>query len=578
MSTIRRFLEPLMYHKKATALAVFVFSLRHIHDMFAIFAVKKTIDYITTSDYRGFLILISIYAVYGIVHQVLNYRLCVNFLWIEYDIKKRIYQKYIPRLIRLDNNTYEGIWTGKMVSYFKEGIDKRTDLLVGGVSRWVKVIVSGTFSVYIILSLWFWYFCVFIVLSLTFNYLAIKIKNLGMKRRAKRYEAEADFSRSVVRVIMSKNTILETNSEKSEVVTVVDKISIINKFRKELRKTEHIGVNMSVILPFVLNVVFLYIGGTFVFEKQLTLWEFVWISTLLTYLSALMRDMGMWFEDILKNSISVTKLRSLMDDTPQIIWYDSGKEFVYTRGDITLEQISYWYHKEILVFDHFSLRLEWGKKTALVGMSGSWKSTLIKLIAWYLHPLSWRVLIDWQALPREGASDHISLISFYQHIGYLTQEPSVFDGTVYENLVYSAKSRPTETELMSALMAAKCEFVFDLPQGVETQIGEKGVKLSWGQRQRLAIAKIFLKNPQIILLDEPTSALDSFSEEEVSQAFDNLFAGRTVIVIAHRLQTVKKADRILVLDQGVVKEDGTHNELVGKWGIYSKMLELQSGF
>jgi len=112
---------------------------------------------------------------------------------------------------------------------------------------------------------------VFIILSLTFNYLAIKIKNLGIRRRTKRYEAEADFSRSVVRVIMSKNTILETNSEKKEIEDVRGKISEINRFRKELRKTEHIGVNMSVILPFVLNVVFLYIGGTFVFENQLTL-------------------------------------------------------------------------------------------------------------------------------------------------------------------------------------------------------------------------------------------------------------------------------------------------------------------
>ncbi len=104
---LRRFVEPLFHHKKATAIAILVFAQRHIHDMFAIFAVKKTIDYITASDYRSFLILISIYAVYGIVHQVQNYLLCVKFLWVEYDIKKRIYERYIPKLIRLDNNTYE---------------------------------------------------------------------------------------------------------------------------------------------------------------------------------------------------------------------------------------------------------------------------------------------------------------------------------------------------------------------------------------------------------------------------------------------------------------------------------------
>ncbi len=125
---------------------------------------------------------------------------------------------------------------------------------------------------------------------------------------------------------------------------------------------------------------------------------------------------------------------------------------------------------------------------------------------------------------------------------------------------------------------AQCDFVFSMKKGIETEIGEKGIRLSGGERQRLAIAKLFLKNPEIIILDEPTSALDSFSEDKISKALEELFKGRTTIIIAHRLQTVKKADRILVIENGKIVEEGTHAELIQRNGIYNDMLNMQSGF
>lgn len=206
----------------------------------------------------------------------------------------------------------------------------------------------------------------------------------------------------------------------------------------------------------------------------------------------------------------------------------------------------------------------------------------MKLIAGYIHPQSGIIAVNTQKLPTsqpdDGKNEYISLQSYYQHIGYLSQEPNVFDGTIYDNLVYALHTDPDDSVLKKVLSDAQCEFVLDFPDGLQTQIGEKGVRLSGGQRQRLAIAKIMLKNPDIILLDEPTSALDSFSEEEVTKAFDILAKWKTVIIIAHRLQTVKQADRILVIDQWTILEDGSHNELVKKNWSYAKMLELQSGF
>jgi ABC-type multidrug transport system fused ATPase/permease subunit len=159
----------------------------------------------------------------------------------------------------------------------------------------------------------------------------------------------------------------------------------------------------------------------------------------------------------------------------------------------------------------------------------------------------WNYIIDDQDL------SNIALKTYFHHVWYLTQDPLVFDATIRENLLLGLPKNTSESQLVQALRLAQCEFVLEFSNGIDTEIGERGVRLSGGQKQRLAIAKIFLKNPEIILLDEPTSALDSFSEEQVSIALHKLFEGRTVIIIAHRLQTVKQADDIIILRMGRYK-------------------------
>lgn len=289
------------------------------------------------------------------------------------------------------------------------------------------------------------------------------------------------------------------------------------------------------------------------------------------------QDLTEYGTNYAQDVIHIRKLRETYDEAPYMIWYETNINYMLGDGEITFNDVKFCYDAALL--DHFSLQLLSKRKTALVGVSGSGKSTLIKLIAWYLHPQSGTVLIDNQELPNEYNLDRaVSLKSYYPHIGYLTQEPNVFDGTIRENLLYATTGDVTDEQLNNALEQSQCQFVFEFPNWLDTEIGEKWVRLSGWQRQRLAIAKIMLKNPKIVLLDEPTSALDSISEEAITKALDNLFQGRTVVIVAHRLQTVKKADDIIVLDKWTIIERGTHDELVQQWGQYAKMLELQSGF
>lgn len=256
--------------------------------------------------------------------------------------------------------------------------------------------------------------------------------------------------------------------------------------------------------------------------------------------------------------VSIEQLWTKIEDAPKTVNLFSGDTFEYKKGEIKMENVDFSYTPNTPILKKFSYVFEAGKKYALVGPSGGGKTTVMKLASGFLSAKGGKVSVDGFDLTT------VNLSTFYSNIGYLTQDPQIFDGSIRENLMQGKMVNAQESDIVEALKKAQCEFIFDLPEGLNTEIGERGVKLSGGQKQRLAIAKIFLKNPHIILLDEPTSALDSFSEEKISQAFHNLFEGRTVLIIAHRLQTVKEADVILVLENGQIAEQGNHTELVEK--------------
>ena len=321
-----------------------------------------------------------------------------------------------------------------------------------------------------------------------------------------------------------------------------------------------------------------------IFQKTgITVADFGIFIAIISFTEKALNEFFHLLRDMLRNFAYVETLWSTFDSLLPIRWYEEWAPFTQKNLPINIHALSYTY-TDTPIFQNFSLTIEKGKKTALVGASGGGKTTLMKLIAGYLHPDEWYISVLWNRL------DQTALKTYYPHIGYLTQEPGVFDATIRENLMSSIRDREdddssknttkntTQKKLTHALNLAHCDFVFDLEHGLDTEIGERWVRLSGGQKQRLAIAKIFLKDPEIILLDEPTSALDSFSEEQITKALDTLFKDRTVIIIAHRLQTVKKADDIIVIEWWKIEERWTHEELIAKWWIYHKMLELQSGF
>jgi len=242
------------------------------------------------------------------------------------------------------------------------------------------------------------------------------------------------------------------------------------------------------------------------------------------------------------------------------------------RGDIMYENVSFSYptRKDIQVLKDINIKILAGQKVALVGQSGGGKSTIVQLLMHFYDPESGRICVDGKAL------DEYDLPGLRRNIGIVPQEVILFGGTIRENIAYG-KPGASEDEIISAAKASNSwEFITSFPDGLDTVVGERGIKLSGGQRQRIAIARALLKDPRILILDEATSSLDAESERLVQDALDKLMEGRTSIIIAHRLATIKEVDCIYVLDGGRIVESGTHEELINEPdGIYSSLAKLQ---
>lgn len=267
---------------------------------------------------------------------------------------------------------------------------------------------------------------------------------------------------------------------------------------------------------------------------------------------------------------SSERVFEMLDYPVEIKNPDTPKPFPEGLLELRFDSVNFAYNGREELLTDFSLTLEKGKVTALVGHTGAGKSTVANLMQRYYDVTTGAVTINGIDV-RE-----MDLVDLRMHIGVVAQDPFLFDGTVRDNLLL-AKQEATEAELIESLKGASAwEFVSNLPDQMDTRIGERGIRLSMGEKQRLTIARVVLRNPPLVILDEATSSVDTITEAKIQQAVDNLVKERTTLVIAHRLSTVRQADQIVVLEQGRIIEKGSHDELIGREGHYARLWQTQT--
>ena len=331
--------------------------------------------------------------------------------------------------------------------------------------------------------------------------------------------------------------------------------------------TYHAGLEFA--LP-AMNVLTVAAGGFFIMRGEMDFVDLVaftlYISTFLTPV----RKLAAFVEQFLNGMAGFKRFVELMRVEPAVKDAPDAREMEAAKGDILVDDVSFHYDGGPAVLDHVSIHIPQGETVAVVGPSGGGKSTLCQLIPRFYDVTGGRILVDGQDV-RE-----VTQRSLRQNIGIVQQDVFLFAGTILDNIRYG-RPDATEAEVIDAAKRAEIyDDIMAMPQGFDTYVGERGALLSGGQKQRISIARIFLKDPPVLILDEATSALDSVTEAKIQRAFDELARGRTTLIIAHRLSTVRAASRILVVRDGVIAEEGTHQELLARDGDYAQLYRTQN--
>ena len=573
LEKLKRFLRPLKQWKSATIRYFIVYWLRPVFSIFSIIMIEVVTKNIEQWNKENFLISLLIFLAWSIIIH-LAWILLRNRWWPHASTLLNIhtYEPIVKQILWADNTKFERLWTWKAVAIINSGLDTRNRLLTNFISNVATLSLTLCFTIYLMYRINFRFILVFILIFVVVSIIVTYANKKTVKQRNISRDLYNERTRKFVRIMMSKFEILQNNKIDYEINSLNK-----NTYERYLsEKSRSLVTEFIFKTPefwwFLLRFLIFMIIWYWIFWGKFSYSELVMFSWALSLIDGVISNFVNFYFNFTSKFNELDKLWETLDYlTIKQDFNTNSVSFKFKQWDINIKNVDFVYYRT-KVFDNFSVKIEWGKTTAFVWESGWWKTTLIKLIAWYIIPNKWYVSVDNQDINK------VNKVTYYKHIWYLPQEPSVFDWTIYENLVYALDYEPSKQQLDDVIKLSKCEFIWDFKNWLETEIWERWILLSGWQKQRLAIAKIMLKNPDIVLLDEPTAALDSINEEQISIALNNLFKNKTVVVIAHRLQTVKNADKIFFLEEWKIIEEWTHKELIKLNWKYKKMLDLQSGF
>ena len=519
-------------------------------------------------NYRLIVILgLTLLALY-FAKMMLNYFIQYKGHMMGVFMQARMRSDMFDHLEKLPYSFYDHHETGKIMSRMTNDLFDVVELAHHGPENLIISVLSITISFIYLMSINVWltliiFACVPFLVIISVS-LRKKMRKAFRDSRAAMADINASMENSISGIRVTKAF---TNADKEK-----EKFEEGNTKYKKARKDSYSAMarfhSGNTFVTDVFNVVVLIAGGLFLYNGQIKFGDYsAFIVSINMFIGPVMTLIN--FMEQFENGVTgFERFCEIMDAEPErdaAEAVEAGK----LKGHIEFRDVSYAYDEEKRVLRHVNLDIGTGKKFALVGPSGGGKTTICHLIPHFYDVVSGQILLD-------GKEIHeLTMESLRRNIGIVQQDIYLFNDTMRENIRYG-RLDATEEEIIEAAKRANIhDYIMTLPAGYDTNIGERGVRLSGGQKQRLSIARVFLKNPPILILDEATSALDNTTEILIQNALDELCEGRTTLVVAHRLSTIRNADEIAVVDDGRILEQGTHDELMQKDGMYKHLYQLQ---
>jgi len=527
-------------------------------------------DVIPNKDYDQLYQLLFVVGIAILVQAITSFLLTrilsVQAQYLISELRAQVQKKVLSLPISFFDNTKSGALVSRIMSDV-EGVRNLigTGLvqLVGGtitaiISMILLIGISPSMTLFVLIPV-----AVFGLVALkAFKYIRPIFRNRGV--------INADVKGRLTETLAGVRVIKAFNAEQQENEVFEKGVDLLFQNVKKSLTATAIMTSSSTFLLGIASTGIMGIGGYKIMTGELTVGDFLSFTLLLGFMIAPIVQMSNIGSQLTEALAGLDRTEELMnmeaeeDDENRTIALES------VSGNIKFDDVSFSYEEGKEVLNNFSFEVPKGSVTALVGSSGSGKSTIAGLSATFLNPKSGKVTID------NNDMSKVLLSSYRKHLGVVLQDEFLFEGTIRENILFP-RPNATEDELQNAVKAAYVnEFTDRFENGLDTLIGERGVKLSGGQRQRLAIARAILANPKIIILDEATSSLDTESEALIQKSLSELIKDSTTIVIAHRLSTIKQADQILVVESGSIVERGNHDQLIAKEGRYFELYTYQS--
>ncbi|MDR3333974.1 MAG: ABC transporter ATP-binding protein/permease [Treponema sp.] len=531
---------------------------------------KLTLErFLPTGQYLFFFIIIALMMVLYLLRTAFSY--FVTYwghtvgAYIEADMRRDLFS----HLQELPFSFYDNNRTGHIMSRVTTDLFEVTELAHHGPEDLFISFLTLTGSFIIMLSMrWEMALVLFILLPLlVFHTIVSRKRMLATSKKVK--EKTAEINASLESSISGARVAKAFTNEDYE----TGKFRDGNEHFKAAKKTYYKSMaNFHSTLEFllhILNVVVIAVGGLLIMEHKMSLAELITCNLFVAAFLQPIRRLQNFVEQYTTGMAGFSRFVEIMRVAPDI----QDKPGVFTlaqvRGDIAYQDVTFSYNQNIQVLKHVNLSIPAGRTIALVGPSGGGKTTLCHLLPRFYETREGRITIDGQDIR------DVTLASLRQNIGIVQQDVFLIAGTIRENIRYGRIDAPEEALIEAAKRAEIHDTIMKMPAGYDSVVGERGIKLSGGQKQRISIARIFLKNPPILILDEATSALDTATETRIQQALEELSRGRTTLVIAHRLSTIHNADRIVVIDDEGIQQQGTHDELMVQGGLYAGLYRAQ---